>query len=65
MSERPGNAEDRREKLELRELLDELLELVRRLAANSDKMSPEQLAYTQERLEWLADEIWNAATGGD
>ena len=55
--------DERREKLELRELLDELLELVRKLAASSSAMTEDQLAYTQERLEWLVDEIWNAAVG--
>jgi hypothetical protein len=28
-------------------------------------MSPEELEYARQRLEWLADEIWRTATSGD
>ncbi len=56
---------ERRRNLALRELLDELLLHVRAVARRSPAMSPEELQYAQQRLEWLADEIWRSAIGGD
>ncbi|GBD31975.1 hypothetical protein HRbin33_00937 [bacterium HR33] len=61
----PGTAPERRRNLTLRELLDELLLHVRAVARRSSTMSPEELEYAQQRLEWLADEIWRSAAGGD
>jgi hypothetical protein len=26
-------------------------------------MTPQEIEYAQERLEWLADEVWRVATG--
>ena len=63
---RPAESTDddgeRRRNQPLRELLDELVALVRMLARKSPKMSPDELDYAQERLQWLADEIWQSAT---
>ena len=56
-SELPSPSE-RRSNVELREILDELLALVRRLARGADALPPHELAYSQQRLEWLADEVW-------
>jgi hypothetical protein len=42
----------------LRELLDELIELVRRLSREAPTLEADQLEYSQQRIEWLADEIW-------
>lgn len=56
----PASTPDRRSNVELRELLDELLMLVRRLARRADTLPPHELAYAQQRLEWLADEVWRA-----
>ena len=56
---------DRRTKRQLREVLDDLVNHVRHVARHVDEMSPDELAYAQERLEWLADEVWRAAAGGD
>ncbi len=53
--------EERRKKLNLRELLDELIGHVRGVANRSHEMTQEELEYAQERLEWLADEIWATA----
>ena len=53
---------DRRRNQPLRELLDELVALVRTLARKSPDMSPDELDYAQDRLQWLADEIWQSAT---
>ena len=56
-----GNG-DRRVRLELRELLDELVTHVRTLTREHRALAPEELHYAQQRLEWLADEIWRSAT---
>ena len=53
---------DRRVNRELREVLDELVEHVRYVARNVKTMSQQDLEYAEERLEWLADEVWRAAT---
>ena len=63
---RPPSAptSDRRANLTLREALDELVQHVRVVARTVDSMAPEELAYAQERLEWLADELWRIALEG-
>ncbi len=53
---------ERRANRELREVLDELVEHVRYVARNVRTMSKQDLEYAEERLEWLADETWRAAT---
>lgn len=53
-----SDAGERRRNPELRELLDELLAHVRSLARNAHDLGDQQRAYAQQRLEWLADEIW-------
>jgi len=55
-------AAERRVNRELREVLDELVEHVRYVARNVQTMSKQDLEYAEERLEWLADEVWRAAT---
>jgi hypothetical protein len=55
-------ASERRANRELREVLDEMVEHVRHVARDIRTMSAEDLAYAQERLEWLAEEVWRAAT---
>lgn len=62
----PSDKDDeRRRNQTLRELLDDMLDHVRELAKNAPTASPDDLDYAQQRLEWLADEIWRAATRGD
>lgn len=56
---KPGG--ERRANRELREVLDELVEHVRYVARNLKAMSKQDLEYAEERLEWLADEVWRAA----
>lgn len=56
---------DRRTNRELREILDDLVDHVRHVARHVDEMTPEEVAYAQERLEWLADEVWRAAAARD
>ena len=55
--------EERRQNLSLREVLDELVNHARVIAREATKMSPQELEYAQDRLEWLADEVWRVATG--
>jgi glutamate dehydrogenase/leucine dehydrogenase len=58
-----GNG-DRRERRELRELLDELISHVRALTRARHDMTADEVHYAQQRLEWLADEIWRSANEG-
>ena len=55
--------QERRANRPLREVLDELLEHARVIARRAKDMTPEELNYAQQRLEWLADEVWRVATG--
>ena len=55
----PGR--ERRANRQLREVLDELVDHVRSVARNATTMSREELEYAQERLEWLAEEVWRSA----
>ena len=61
MSPRPRA--ERRQNLPLREVLDELLGHAREIARRAKEMTPAELDYAQQRLEWLADEVWRLATG--
>ena len=58
-------APERRQLQSLREVLDELIALVRQVSQNATHMTDDELAYAQQRLEWLADEIWRLAVEGD
>jgi hypothetical protein len=58
-----GGGPERRVNRPLRELLDELLGHTREIARRVKTMSPAELDYAQQRLEWLADEVWPVATG--
>lgn len=49
---------ERRSNATLRELLDELVQHVRQVSQHAREMPREDLEHAQERLEWLADEIW-------
>ena len=59
---KPGG--ERRANRELRELLDEMVDHVRHVARHVRTMSKEDLEYAEQRLEWLAEEIWRAALEG-
>ncbi|MCH8255910.1 MAG: hypothetical protein IID06_11220 [Gemmatimonadetes bacterium] len=54
----PKKPDERRRAPLLRDLLDELVEHVRNVAQSATVMSREDLEYAQDRLEWLAHEIW-------
>ena len=58
MTPRKPKQDERRRDVGLRELLDELIEHVRNVAAQAREMPQADLEYAQDRLEWLADEIW-------
>lgn len=53
---------ERRANLTLRELLDEMIEMARHLSRNAAHMPQSELTYARERMEWLAEEIWDQAT---
>lgn len=54
---------ERRVNQSLREVLDDLLGHAREIARRAKTMTPAELDYAQQRLEWLADEVWRVATG--
>ena len=56
---------ERRNNRALREVLDELVDHVRTIAGSVASYTPEEMRHAQERLEWLADEVWRAAVEGD
>jgi hypothetical protein len=59
----PRPRPERRRNQPLREALDDLLAHARDLGRRAKAMTPAELDYAQQRLEWLADEVWRAATG--
>ena len=56
---------ERRRNPTLREVLDELVSHVRDIARRARTMSQDELDYAQQRLEWLADELWRLAVRGE
>ena len=54
---------DRRRNRPLREVLDDLLAHTRDIARRAKTMTPAEVDYAQQRLEWLADEVWRLSTG--
>lgn len=56
---------ERRRNPTLREVLDELVTHVRDIARHSRGMSRAELDYAQQRLGWLADEVWRLALKGE
>ncbi|HEV8264456.1 MAG TPA: hypothetical protein VGQ06_05860 [Gemmatimonadales bacterium] len=64
MTSRVKKPPERRLNRPLREVLDDLLTHAREIARRAKAMTPAELDYAQQRLEWLADEVWRVATGG-
>ena len=60
----PRTPLERRQNSSLRDALDDLLAHAREITRRAKAMSPVELDYAQQRLEWLADEVWRLATGG-
>jgi hypothetical protein len=58
-------APERRRNPTLREVLDELVVHVRDIARRAHTMSRAELDYAQDRLDWLADEVWRLAVKGE
>jgi hypothetical protein len=63
MSTRQKKPPERRHNRPLREVLDDLLSHSREIVRRAKAMTPAELDYAQQRLEWLADEVWRVATG--
>jgi len=61
----PKPRAERRNNRPLREVLDELPAHARDVARRAKAMTSAELDYAQQRLEWLADEVWRVATGGE
>ncbi len=62
--EEASSGRERRHNLELRERLDQLMDLARHLYREASQMSQDELEAARERVEWLAQEIWEAAVYG-
>jgi hypothetical protein len=56
---------DRRYNHALREVLDELIQHVRQISRSRDTLPQQALLQAQERLEWLADEVWRLTMEGE
>ena len=61
----PKPRQERRSNQPLREALDELLQHSREVTRRAKAMTAAELDYAQQRLEWLADEVWRMATGAE
>lgn len=60
----PEKADDRRRNFELRERLDEMIQVARELSRSRDELSEEELEKMRQRIDWLAEEIWQSAAYG-
>jgi hypothetical protein len=58
---RGGAVAERRRNHTLREILGELVAHTRDIARRAREMTPEEMEHAQERLEWLAEEVWREA----
>lgn len=56
---------ERRHNYTLREILDEFFQHARDVASQVATMTPEEREQAQQRLEWLADEVWRIASSGE
>jgi hypothetical protein len=64
MTEDDFKGKERRSNFELRERLDQLIELARELSRTGSSLSREELDEARLRIEWLSEEIWTAAVYG-
>ncbi len=55
---------ERRHNYSLREILEEFVGHARDAAARAATMTPEEREQAEQRLEWLADEVWRIASSG-
>ncbi len=56
---------DRRSNYTLREILEEFVGHARDVASRVATMTPEEREQAEQRLEWLADEVWRVASSGE
>jgi hypothetical protein len=56
---------ERRRNYTLREMLEEFVAHARDAAARVATMTPQEREQAEQRLEWLADEVWRIASSGE
>lgn len=56
---------ERRQNYTLREILEEFVGHARAVAARAATMTPEEREQAEQRLEWLADEVWRIASSAE
>ncbi len=61
----PPHTPERRHNYTLREMLEEFVSHARDVAARAATMTAEEREEAEQRLEWLADEVWRIASGGE
>jgi len=61
----PPHTPDRRHNYTLREILEEFVAYARDVVARAATMTVEQREEAEQRLEWLAEEVWRIASGGE
>ncbi len=61
----PPNLPERRRNYTLREMLEEFVAHARDAAARVATMTPQEREQAEQRLEWLADEVWRIASSGE
>jgi hypothetical protein len=61
----PSDLPERRHNYTLREMLEEFVALARDVAARAATMTAEEREQAEQRLEWLADEVWRIASSGE
>ena len=58
------SGDERQHNHELRERLNEIVALARKLSQTHGQLSTEMQDETRQRIEWLAEEIWDSAVYG-
>lgn len=61
----PPHDPERRHNYTLREILEEFVAHARAIAAHAATMTPEEREQAEQRLEWLADEVWRIASSAE
>jgi len=61
----PDDTSERRQHQALREACQDLLDHIRAVARDAPAMSETEREYAQQRLEWLADEVWRTVANLD
>lgn len=56
---------ERRHNYTLREILEEFVAHARDVAGRAATMTPEEREQAEQRLEWLADEVWRLASSAE